>query len=90
MMSVIRNSDGSSLCHTLSIEIGGTLHPVHDFSSFDEAESISNQINDTGLVIHATEFSPMLYTVGQMANDKFEPQKDFSDFNEAFNWCQNQ
>lgn len=90
MMDVMRNSDGSGQCHTLSVEIGGKLHPVVDYSHYDDAQQIADQINKTGFVIHATEFNPMLYTTGKIENDKFEPYKDFSDFNKAVEWCSSQ
>lgn len=79
-MVALRNSDGSSLCHTLALKLGGKNHSVMDYSSYEEAQEIADRINDSGYVVMVTERNPKLYTVGYANGDRFDPEADYSDF----------
>ena len=87
-MIALRNSDGSSSCHTLALELNGENHPVMDYSDYFEAQEIADRINDKGFVVLVSEYSPTLYTVGTIDSGKFDPTADFSTFDEVLNYIQ--
>lgn len=72
--------------HTLGCFIKGVFNPVEDYDNYNDACEFADVLNNTGKVVIVSEWSPILYTVGTLQGDKFEPEYDTDILKNAYDY----